>query len=204
MNQSNGLNRLRYGLYAPVYDQLAVPWERGRRRAIERLDLDGDEEVLILGCGTGNDIAYLPEGCSVTAIDITPSMVRRTADRAEALGLDVDARVADAGELPFEADRFDVVLLHLILSVVPSPAAVMLETDRVLTGDGQVSIFDKFVPEDTTPSILRRLANPIARVLFADLTRPLEPLLEETDLTLGPRESFLAGVYTVTVARPVD
>jgi ubiquinone/menaquinone biosynthesis C-methylase UbiE len=201
-SRSDWWNRTRYRLYAPVYDLGAKPLENGRKRAIERLDLEPDDEILLLGCGTGNDLEYVPAEASVSALDITPAMVRRTESRGERLGIDVDARIGDARDLPFEDDRFDAVLVHLVVSVVPDPEQVMAETARVLAPDGRVSIFDKFVPEETTPSLARRMVNPLARFLFADLNRALEPMVEDTNLELGERESFLGGLYTVTVARP--
>ncbi|MDT3434875.1 methyltransferase domain-containing protein [Haloarcula sp. 1CSR25-25] len=202
MTVSNWWNRTRYGLYAPVYDWGAQPLERGRRRAIERLDIQSGDRVLIPGSGTGMDLEHLPAGVEVTAIDVTPAMVRRTERRGNSLGLDVDARVGDARSLSFEDDSFDVVLLHLILSVISHPERVVAETARVLDSEGRVSIYDKFVPEGTRPSLLRRAINPVARFLFADLTRRLEPMTADTDLELTTEESFLGGIYTVTIAAP--
>ncbi len=196
-------NRTRYQLYAPIYDAVARPLEQGRKRAIDRLDLQPGERILVLGAGTGSDLNYLPNDVQVTAIDAAPAMVRRTRRRAERLGMDVDARVGDAQALPFEDDIFDAVLLHLILSVVPDPEAVAAETARVLVPDGRVSIYDKFVPEGTEPSLLRRALNPVARFLFSDLNRSLSPLLKGTGLEVGgPRESALGGLYTIALARP--
>jgi ubiquinone/menaquinone biosynthesis C-methylase UbiE len=202
MTVSNWWNRTRYGLYAPVYDWGAQPLERGRKRAIERLDIQAGDRVLIPGCGTGMDLEHLPAGVEVTAIDVTPAMVRRTDRRGDSLGLDVDARVGDARSLSFEDDTFDVVLLHLILSVIPNPKRVLAKTARVLNSEGRVSIYDKFVPEGTKPSLLRRAINPVARFLFADLTRRLEPMTADTDLELSTETSFLGGIYTVTIAAP--
>jgi len=196
-------NRTRYQLYAPIYDAVARPLERGRKRAVGRLDLRPDERVLILGAGTGSDLNYLPDDVQVTALDAAPAMVRRTEERAAALGMDVNARMGDAQALPFEDDAFDAVLLHLILSVVPDPGAVAAETARVLAPNGRVSIYDKFVPRGTEPSLLRRALNPVARFLFSDLNRSLTPLLEDTGLEVdGPRESALGGLYTIALACP--
>jgi len=201
MSQPNWLNRTRYQLYAPVYDWLAKPWEAGRKRAIERLELEPGERILILGGGTGSDLKHLPADSEVTVVDLSPAMIRRTRERAGTLDLDVDARVGDAQSLPFEDDAFDAVLLHLVLSVVPDPVSVAEETARVLDSDGRVSIYDKFVPAGETPSLPRRIANPLAKVLFADLNRSLEPMLSGTGLRTEERESFLAGIYSVTIAR---
>ena len=68
--------------------------------------------------------------------------------------MDVDARVGDAQSLPFENDSFNVVLLHLVISVVPDPKALVDEATRVLAPDGRISIYDKFIPEGSSPSLL--------------------------------------------------
>lgn len=197
-------NRARYGLYAPVYDLAARPLEPGRCRAVEQLQVESGDRVLMVGSGTGRDLEYLATDVDVAAIDLTPAMVRRTTERARRLGHDIDARVADARSLPFADDAFDAVLLHLVLSVIPRPAEVLAEVERVLAPDGRVSIYDKFIPAGEQPSLLRRAANPVARLLFADLTRRLEPMLDDTGLERGPATDFLGGLYTVTIARPAS
>lgn len=202
MRQTARLNRLRYRLYAPIYNVVARPLKPGRKRAIERLDLDDNDRILILGSGPGVDLEYLPDGASITAVDIAPAMVRRTATRADQLGLEVDTQVGDAGSLPFADETFDAVFLHLILSVVPDPQSVVAETARVLAPNGRVSIYDKFIPEGKDPSLFRRALNPLTRVLFSDINRRLEPMLVGTELETERRESFLGALYTVTVARP--
>lgn len=202
MTATNWWNRLRYRSYAPVYDWVARPLERGRKQAIDRLDLEPGANVLIPGCGTGLDLEYLPAGVSVTAIDVTPSMVRRTERRAEQFDGAVDARVGDAQALPVDDDSFDAVLLHLVLSVVPDPAAVIAETARVVRPDGQVSLYDKFVPERAEPSLYRRALNPVAKLLFADLNTRLEELLADSSLAVESREPVLGQLYHVAIARP--
>jgi len=191
----------RWQLYAPVYDWAARPFEGGRKQAIDRLDLDPDDRILIVGCGTGGDLPYLPAGAAVTAIDLVPSMVIRTTRRAESLGRSVETHVGDAQSLPFEDDSFDAVLLHLVLTVVPDPDAVVAETARVLDS-GRVSVLDKFVPKGADPSLARRLVDPVASTLFSSVTRDLESIFAGEPLTVERTDSLLAGLYTVAVARP--
>lgn len=197
-------NRTRYRVYAPVYDWVAKPLERGRERALDALDPEPGDRILLVGSGTGADLAYLPAGVEVAAIDVTPAMVRRTERRAAKLGLSVDARVADARSLPFADDSFDAVVLHLVLAVVPEPRRVVAEVERVLAPDGRVSVFDKFLSADADPSLPRRALNPVARFLFSDLNRRLEPLLDGTGLAVETRTSVLGGLYTTAVVRPTD
>ncbi len=195
-------NRARYRLYAPVYDWLAWPMERGRKRVIESLAFTGDDCILLLGCGTGLDLKYLPPKVEVTALDAVPAMIRRTNARAKKLGVEVDTRVGDARALPFNDERFDIVLLHLFLSVVSDPEAVIAETARVLAPAGRVSIYDKFVPEGESPSLLRRALNPTARLLVSDLTCRVEPMVSDTGLEIVDRwDVALGGVYSASFAR---
>ncbi|MFB6132679.1 MAG: class I SAM-dependent methyltransferase [Halanaeroarchaeum sp.] len=169
---------------------------------MERLDPDTDEHLLLLGCGTGMDLAHLPADVRVTAIDLLPTMVERTRMAAGRYDRPAEVAIGDAHQVPFEDDAFEAVLLHLILSVVPDPGGVVSEAARVLAPDGRISLYDKFSPADGKPSLLRRAANPLARLLFADLNRPLEPMVKGTGPAVEDREPFLGGLYTVTIARP--
>lgn len=195
-------SRTRWRLYAPVYDAAVRPLEGGRRRAVELLAPEAGDRILIPACGTGPDFRHLPKRASITALDAVPAMARRASSRARALGIDVHTLVGDARALPFPDDTFDAVPLHLVLSVVPDPDAVVAETARVLAPGGRVTIYDKFVEEGTRPSLARRALEPVARFLFSSLTRRLEPMLEGTGLRVVEREEAFAGLYTVALARP--
>jgi ubiquinone/menaquinone biosynthesis C-methylase UbiE len=189
---TNRWNRLRYTLYAPLYDRI-VRLERPRRRSIELLALRPGERVLIDGAGTGADLDFIPSGVEVVATDLTPAMVERIRARAARLGREVDARVMDAHKLDFPDGSFDAVILHLIVAVVPEPERAVREAARVLRPGGRVAVFDKFVPEGRSPSPLRRGLNVIANALFSDVTRTLGPLLVGTGLEVARREPALLG-----------
>ncbi len=195
-------NRLRYTVYAPVYDRVAG-FARQRRRSIELLDPRPGERILIAGAGTGGDLPYLPAGVEVVAIDLTPAMVRRTVARAEALGRDVDAQVMDAHALELPSGSFDAVVLHLILAVVDDPDTVLRETARMLRPDGRAVVFDKFAADAGPLSWRRRLANLIAKPLATDVTRRLGPLVDGSAFALAQREDAgFGGFFQMAVLRP--
>lgn len=195
-------NRLRYTLYAPVYDRVVAWWpplRRGRRRALELAALRPGERVLIVAAGTGLDLEYLPGGVTVVATDLTPGMLTRLRTRARALGRAAHVQVMDAAQLAYRDASFDCVVLHLTLAVVPDPVGAIQEAARVLRPGGRVSIFDKFLPDGATPSLLRRAASRIAAVIATDLNRELGPLLREGVLTpqraepIGPGGLFVVA-----------
>ena len=86
---SNRWNRLRYTVYAPLYDRVAR-FQGPRRRSIELLVLRPGERVLIDGAGTGADLDFIPDGVEVVATDLAPPIVERICARAALLGRDVD------------------------------------------------------------------------------------------------------------------
>jgi len=195
-----GWNRVRYTLLAPLYDRVAG-FRPQRRRSLEMLDARPEEHVLIDGCGTGADLEFLPAGVRVTATDLTPAMVERTRHRAQRLGGPVDARVMDAQALDFADGTFDAVVLHLILAVVPDPVAAIREAARVLRPGGRAVVFDKWVSDDADPSLGRRAANLVARVVATEITRKLGPLADAAGLRIERRETIGRGFFSIALLR---
>ncbi len=202
MTTSTLWDRLRYSLYAPVYDPVVRRLDAGRRRSLALADLQPGERVLIPGCGTGLDFPHLPSGLDVVAGDVAPGMNRATRATADRLSLDADIRPLDAHRLDLPDDSFDVVLLHLLLAVVPAPQAAIREAARVLRPGGRVAVFDKFLADGERPSLRRRLASAVARVVATDLNRQLGPLLSGAGFVLEHREPVLfGGLFKAALAR---
>lgn len=199
-------NRIRYTLWAPIYDALvgAAGFSEARRRSIRHLALREGDRVLVVGAGTGLDLDHLPPGVSVTAIDVTPAMLRRLTRRAARSGRPVSTQVLDARNLTFADASFDAVVLHLIVAVMPQPELGLKEAARVLRGGGRIAIFDKFLGARQEPSVARRLLNLVTGTLFSDINRRLEPLLDGTGLVVERDEpALLGGAYrVVTLAKP--
>lgn len=179
---SNRRHRLRYTLWAPFYDRLVASFDHMRQRSLTLAAIEAGERVLIVGAGTGLDLAYLPSGCHVTAIDLTPSMLERLRERARRLGVEVDVHVMDGHALEFPDASFDIAVLHLILAVIPAPSQCLKEVERVLRPGGRAVVMDKFLSDERPTPFLLRLLNPFARFFGTDGTRRLGPIVSETGL----------------------
>jgi phosphatidylethanolamine/phosphatidyl-N-methylethanolamine N-methyltransferase len=207
-NGCDGLmwNRLRYTAWAPLYDAFArvAGFSGARRQSIERLGLREGDRVLIAGAGTGLDLDFLPPALAITAIDVTPAMLRRLTRRAARAGRPVSAQVMDARSLAFPDASFDAVIMHLILAVMPEPERGLKEAARVLKPGGRIAVFDKFLRDDEQPSRARRLLNLVSRPLFSDINRRLGPLVRGTGLIVERDEpAALDGVFrSVTLSKP--
>lgn len=192
-------NRLRYTLYAPIYDRF-VRFERARRRSIELLDLIAGERVLLVGAGTGADLPLIPPGIDVLATELAPAMLARAAGRRPGTRLEV----MDGECLALPDASFDAVILHLVLAVIPDPAACLREAARVLRPGGRIAVFDKFLPDGARPPLWRRLANAGARIVATDINRQLGAMLRASGTPLSVEHdepALLGGVFRVVTLR---
>ena len=199
-------NRLRYTVWAPAYDALvrAAGFDAARRLSIDRLRLAPSDRVLIVGAGTGLDLDHVPSNVHVTAIDVTPAMLKHLERRAAGAGRSVTTRIMDARQLAFPDSSFDAVVMHLILAVMPQPERGLSEAVRVLKPGGRIAVFDKFLRDGDRPSLKRQLLNTFAKPLFSDLNRRLEPLIAGTSLVIERDEPVaFGGTYrVVTLMNP--
>jgi SAM-dependent methyltransferase len=116
--------------------------EQLQRRLILALlgDIRG-RNVLDVGCGDGDLALELwRRGATVTGIDGSPEMVEAARVRAKREGADMSFMVGEAASIPFDAERFDVVVAVTILCFVVNAAPVFSEIARVLRPGGVLVI----------------------------------------------------------------
>jgi ubiquinone/menaquinone biosynthesis C-methylase UbiE len=199
---TNRWNRLRYTLWAPVYDLAGRLFDARRRRSLALLAARPGERVLVVGAGTGADLPYLDAGATVLATDLTPAMLARARPR---LRVGWGAAVMDGHDLAVATASVDAVVLHLVLAVMPDPVSGLREVGRVLRPGGRAVVFDKFVRG--RPPALLRAANLVSNALFTDLTRDFHDLLARSGAALviehdepGP----VGGLFRHILVRRVD
>lgn len=130
--------------FAERYQSVLVPviFEPWARELIDRAALQGGEHVLDLACGTGvvtREIAKsgLSTG-SLAAVDHNGDMLSVARELAARLGQTAEWVEADAGDLPFESDRFDVAFCQQALQFFPDRPAALHELRRVMKSGGKV------------------------------------------------------------------
>jgi SAM-dependent methyltransferase len=109
---------------------------------VEHLGITDDQVHLDIASGTGEPgltvAAMAPKG-RVVLTDLSPEMLEVAKRRAEAKGIaNVETRVCDAQDLPFEDATFDSVSVRFGYMFFPDMAATTAELVRVLKPGGRI------------------------------------------------------------------
>ena len=204
----NRTNLTKYRILAPVYDHLIGRriFRAARQRALALLGIGPSDRVLLVGVGTGEDLAFLPPATKAVGIDLAEAML----EVARAKFPTVELRLMNAERLEYPDASFDKVVLNLVLSVVENPKQALTEALRVLKPEGSVVVFDKFLPAGEKPSLARRAFNVFTSWLGTDINRrfdeisrglPLETILDEPSLFGGSYRILLLGKARQPVTR---
>ncbi len=181
MATNEGLRRA-YTLWSVFYDSVVWFLRGYRRRSLALLDLQRGDSVLIVGCGTGADFEFLPSDVEVTAIDLTPAMLRRAA--AKVGNRRILLREMNAMDLKFPDDTFDKTVLHLIVAVVPDPVRTLQEAERATKPNGLLIVLDKFWNWPGPPPLPLRIANAFLDGYVTAVSRNFHRILAGTSLQM--------------------
>jgi ubiquinone/menaquinone biosynthesis C-methylase UbiE len=178
------------------------------RRLVEGCGIAPGARVLDVGAGTGNAaIPAAERGAEVTASDLTPELLEAGRRRPAAQGLEIEWVEADAEDLPFSDQSFDVVMSAIGAMFAPRHQHVADELARVCRPRGTVGLLN-WTPEGITGGLFR---------LMAPFAPPPPPGVQPAALwgsedhvreLFGERldwRTFERGVLDVTAfLRPVD
>ena len=105
------------------------------------IDIHPGQRVLDVAAGSGNAaLAAARRGARVTATDFVPQLLQAAARRAQAEGLELETREADAQSLPFADGAFDVVLSTFGVMFAPDQSGAASELLRVCRPGGRIGL----------------------------------------------------------------
>ena len=106
-------------------------------------------KILDVGCGNGNLFTYLPDGkYGLFGVDFSENMIEEAKKKC---GQKATFSVADAENLPFDNDAFDIIVCNASFHHYIHPDTVLKEMHRVLKDGGNVLIGDPFIPAFVRP-----------------------------------------------------
>jgi SAM-dependent methyltransferase len=119
-------------------------------RLVELAHVRSTDRVLDVATGTGHTaFAFSPHVREVIATDITPEMLNEGERLKAERGIrNVEFRIADAHDLPFDDESFDIVTCRRAAHHFVDIRRALREMRRVLRPGGRLVIDDRSVPAD--------------------------------------------------------
>ena len=143
------------GDYAAMVETFLLPLGP---RLVEACGIGARMRVLDVGAGTGNaSIPAAERGASVTASDLTPELLEVGRRRAEERGVELEWVEADAENLPFEDESFDVVMSAIGAMFAPHHQQVADELVRVCRKGGTIGLLS-WTPEGMIGGLFRTMS----------------------------------------------
>jgi SAM-dependent methyltransferase len=128
----------------------------------ESLDLLPGERVLDVAAGHGNtSLSAARRFCEVTATDFVPELLEIAERRAALEHLPLTVRVADAQDLPFPDESFDVVISTFGAMFAPDQERTARELLRVCRAGGRIGM-NNWHPESFIGDVFRTIASHVA------------------------------------------
>lgn len=123
------------------YGRVGVTLQITGEQLCEAMDMRSGQTVLDVAGGNGNvSLAAARRFCKVVSTDYVPSLLAQSRTRAEADGLAIDYRVADAEDLPFAGATFDNVVSTFGVMFSPNQAQAAAELLRVCKPGGKIGL----------------------------------------------------------------
>ncbi len=118
------------------------------QRLVELVQPQSNWQALDIATATGHTaFTFAPHVAHVFATDITNEMLKVAAGVAEEKGItNVSFKYADAEQLPFEDDTFDLVTSRIAPHHFPHIDRFIAESVRVLNPNGILAVVDNVVP----------------------------------------------------------
>lgn len=126
-------------------------------RLVEACGIGPGMRVLDVAAGTGNaSMRAAQRGASVTASDLTPELLQAGRRIAEAEGLELEWVEADAENLPFDDESFDVVMSSIGVMFAPHHREAADELVRVCRPGGTIGLLS-WTPEGMIGALFRTM-----------------------------------------------
>ncbi len=139
------------------YGVIGVTLQIVGEQLCEAIDLRAGERVLDVAAGNGNaSLAAARRFARVTATDYVEGLLEGARRRADAEGLALECRLADAEALPFDDGSFDVSVSTFGVMFAPDQRQAAREMLRVTRPAGRIGLAN-WTPEGFVGELLRTI-----------------------------------------------
>lgn len=162
-----------------LFDRLMIAEPRDRARGEYLTQVSGD--VLEIGFGTGLNLPHYPPGVTrLITVDVNPGLDKRAAKRIEESPIEVDNRILNGENMPFEDASFDAVVSGYTLCSIPDVGRALREIHRVLRPGGKLYFLEHGLSDEPKVQKWQNRLNPLQKIWGAgcNMNRDMTALIE--------------------------
>jgi ubiquinone/menaquinone biosynthesis C-methylase UbiE len=160
-------------------------------------------KALEVGVGTGKNLDHYPNGIEITAVDLSPRMLKRAQKRARFHEFDVRLLEMDAQNLAFPDQCFDTVFATFVFCSVPDPVQGLRELRRVCKPDGRLVLLEHVRPDSKLLGIFFDVLNPfVVRMMGANINRRTIDNIKEAGWQIQTEKKLSSDIVWLIEATP--
>jgi ubiquinone/menaquinone biosynthesis C-methylase UbiE len=163
MSQREFLPAAGRDVFLPLYDPLVnlMGFDRARRELVSSANIERDQNILDIGCGTGTLVVNLKRqyvSAQVAGLDPDPKALRRARNKAVRAAVSVQLDQGFADQLPYNKESFDHIFSSFMFHHLNEQERenMLREVLRVLKPAGLFHLVD-FIVDDAQNGFLDRL-----------------------------------------------
>jgi len=189
-----------FSALAPFYDTITLPFSGVMDKAVNFTNAQKGSKILDVATGTGKlAFAFAKEGYEVVGIDLSEAMLDIA--RKKNKYSKVRFKVADATNLPFADNSFDISSISFALHDMPLSIRekVLKEMGRVTRPEGTIIVLDYDLPKNRISRLLvYRLNSLFESEYYKDFIKSdLEALLSKHGITVIEKEKAMHGAARI-------
>lgn len=200
---TDNVTRAKWDRAAATFDLMAGEgaekrWQPAKEKLFSRM---GDGNILFMALGTGLDIPAFPAGKNITAIDISPEMLKHAEPRIEDYHGTINAMTMDVHEMNFPHQHFDQVFTSCTFCSVPNPVQGLEAIKNVLKPGGELLMFEHTGSRYFPFNLMMNIMTPLSRKFGPEMNRPTTDNVKNAGFDIERIENVYLDVVKMIYAR---
>jgi ubiquinone/menaquinone biosynthesis C-methylase UbiE len=200
-------NRRKWDRAAATFDLMAGEgaekrWQPRKQKLFSRM---GEGKILFLALGTGLDIRCFPPHRDITAIDISPEMLKYAQPRIAQYNGDIDAQAMDVHDMTFADNHFEQIFTSCTFCSVPDPIEGLKALYQVLKPGGELLMFEHTGSQFFPFNLMLNIMTPLTRKVGPEMNRPTVNNVRKAGFEIIEVENIYMDVVKIIRAqKPLD
>lgn len=176
-------------------------WQPHKQKLFARM---GEGRILFMALGTGLDIACFPPQRNITAIDISPEMLKYAKPRMAQYNGELAAQVMDVHDLSFDDNHFDQIFSSCSFCSVPDPIEGLQSLKRVLKPGGELLMFEHTGSQFFPFNLMLNIMTALSRRFGPAMNRPTTDNVRKAGFEVIEVDNIYLDVVKIIRAQKPD